>query len=399
VKHLDRAIAAADWIRNGQVLDPASMDLGRFVRNYSIGRRQVEDLGSNWYSGLSMFALLLLRDLDHDRDYLAAAGRATHYLRILQQLLPDDPAARWSILEESPASLWCHPRDALSGAWGMLRLHRATGSAELRARVEGFAGWHRGQAMRGGYPVWTMRFDGRPNDLRLGSFQSGSALFYQDLYELTGDPAYRIAMDGVLTYFIEHFFSDAGGLEIVYDDATGRCSDTADPRERVWCDMHRFNDDFGCAAAVAAFHLTGTRLYGDYITRYLDWILSRQHDDGSFGEHRLAVSSCVAAQNLLNGFLATGRGVYREAAYRALAHLQDAQLLRPHDPAVHGGVPGMAADCGLGNGTIDLRATMYTVFTEVLFHLYETFIVTGRGAEIPAAVRLNPMLGGLRFVA
>lgn len=399
LSHLDRALAAADWIRNGQVRNPATLDHGRFVRNFAVGRQVVEDLSSNWYTGLSMYALLLLRDLGHDRGYLATAERAMGYLRILQETLPVDPAAHWTIYEETPVQPYCHPRDALSGAWGMLRLYRATGSAELRTRVEGFATWHTQRALRLGYPIWTVRYDGRPDDPRLGSFQSGSALFYQDLYEATGDPAHRAVMTGILDYFIAHFFTTEDGLAIVYDDVTGQRSDTPDPHEQVWCDMHRFNDDFGCAAAVAAFHLTGEPRYRDYLTRYLDWILTRQHADGSFGEYRLAVASCVAAQNLLNGFLVNGEVRYREAAYRALAHFSTSQLDRPDEPALHGGVLGMAANCGLGNGTIDLRATMYAVFTTVLFHVYEDFVVPGRAAAIPAAVRTNPMLAGLRFVA
>lgn len=397
--HLDRALAAADWIRNGQVRDPACMDHGRFVRNYAVGAHRVEALGSNWYSGMAMFALLLMRDLGHDRDYLAAAERAAHYLRILQQLLPADPADRWAIYEESPADPWCHPRDALSGAWGLLRLHRATGSDELRQRAIGFAAWHTARAMRLGYPIWTRRFDGRPDDPRLGSFQSGSALFYQDLFELTGDPAHRQAMQGVLGFYCAHFFTAERGLDIVYDDATGWRGDTPDAREAVWCDMHRFNDDFGCAAATAAVHLDGDPAHRAHLRRYLDWILTKQHPDGSFGAHRLAVSSCVAAQNLLNGFLVEGREEWRDAAYRALDHLHGSQLWRPHDPAVHGGVLGMAADCGLGAGTIDLRATAYLVFTHALFHAYETWVAPGRAADLPAAVRLNPMLAGLRFSA
>lgn len=399
--HRARARRAADWVRQGQVRTAGSMDRGRFIRNYLVQQHAIEDLSSNWYTGMAIFALLTSRDTEGDHGDLAICDRAAHYIACLQRTLVADQTHYGAINEEHPWSGWCHPRDALSAAWGLLRLHQRTGRTDLLERCRLFAQWHRTQTLRDGYPVATIRFDGpaQPIDGLLASCQGGSALFYLDLHQTTGEAVYLETMHGILRYFTANFFTPAGGLAIRFDAQARTRHMDMEGQQRAWCDMHRYNDDFALVAALAAHRQTGDLDYLDYARSYLDWLVDEQHADGSFGAFRLAVSSCVAALNLLNGYLATGNTVYRAAAYQALQHLAQSQIDRPEDPTVDGGILGMAPNCDVGAGTIDLRVTTYAVITYLLFDLYETQVLTGRAGELTAQVTSNPMYPGLLWQA
>ncbi len=166
------------------------MNFGRFIRNYSVSQQKILLLSSNWVSGMTIYALLMLHDYlkEENPQYPQAAEDGSWYLKCLQNTFDPQSPNYGALNEELPLSNWCHPRDALSGAWSFVRLYRATSKCEYLKRAEMFAAWHRKYAMRGGYPIWTAFFDEHENTDKYGNFQAGSANYYFDLFMLTQKP-------------------------------------------------------------------------------------------------------------------------------------------------------------------------------------------------------------------
>lgn len=406
MKSLDYAKKVADWMCRTQVVNlinpesnniaNADMNFGRFIRNYNTTSRKIELLSTNWVSGMSVYALLAAYDYAKDPKYLQAAVNGGHYIKALQRMIPFDESAYGAVLEDTHAGNWCHPRDALSGAWGLLRLYRATGDREYLYRAELFADWHSHYVLRNGYPIWSFYFDGRENDERYGSFQAGGALFYYDLYKVAKEPRYRQIMLETLDFYLEHFFDPKEGVYIVYDDATGYRGDYKGAE--AWSDMHKYNDDFNAIAIMNALKLTGDERYRKYLVDYFRWAAKKQNADGGFGQFSLSVSSCVAALNYLNAFMILGTKRYRDIAYAALEHLKKSVIVAPKDPAIDGGVLGLShCEVAPNNDVICMRVTMYTVYAFLLFHLYENYAAKGKKDQLPKEVLNNPMFIGLRF--
>jgi rhamnogalacturonyl hydrolase YesR len=399
----------AEWICNNQIrniIDPETtdancgdMNFGRFVRNYSISQERILYLSSNWVTGMTSYGLLLMNDYTGEKKYLGAAENSMNYLSSLQRLVPGEEKTYGCIIENIPADNWTNPRDALSAAWGMLRLYMTTKNGEYLFRAECFAEWHLDYAMSDdGYPIWSVYFDERENLEFYGSFQAGSALFYYELYRQTMKPEYKAAMLSILDFFVENFWDDEKGLIIKYDP---RIDYKGDSTAAAWSDMHKYNDDFATIALLNAYHLTGDKSYLNFATGYLDWITANQKENGSFGEYSLSISSCVAALNLLNASLITENKTYEEAAYKAVNHLKESIVSDNENPKINGGILGLNhCDISEENDTISLRVTMYALYTFVLFDIYENQVVT-KGEEnllLDKKLLQNPMLVGLKFV-
>ena len=408
INAVQQAVKTADWICRNQVknnVDPETnnracvdMNFGRFVRNYSVSQQKTLLLSSNWISGMTIYALLMLHDyLDKkESKYLQAAEDGAWYLKCLQNTLEMESPHYGAINEELPLSNWCHPRDALSGAWGFLRLYRATKKLEYLKRAELFAAWHSKYARRDGYPIWTVFFDERENENDYGNFQAGSANFYFDLFMLTNKPEYKRVMLEIMDFYIENFFDPEDGVYICYDDKTGYRGDLQG--EPAWSDMHKYNDDFNCIAVMNSYYLTGQKKYLKYVETYLDWVLTGQHEDGGFGMFSLSVSSCVCALNLLNGYFILKKEEYLKAAERALKHLSQS-ILKNNDPRLDGAVLGLNhCEISETNDTISLRVTMYTIYAFILFDVYEKYIKLDKADGIPTEILRNPMFPGLRYV-
>jgi rhamnogalacturonyl hydrolase YesR len=422
--YMNRARRTAEWIcRNQYVSDDRwqavprepfdmneDMNYGRFVRNYSLARREIVHLSTNWISGMTIHGLLALHDYFGEETYLQAACRGASYLKALQVTMDANPQAQGAISERAVANRWCAPRDALSAAWGMLRLHRATADDEWLRRAELFAGWHQRNALIAGrYPRSYCFFDHAepltveaaraaidgPPDTVLNC-QGGSGLFYFDLFELTGNAAYKETMERIVQFYHETFMTDAGELLIRYDPETGRAGDS--DRHLAWSDMHKFNDDFGALAMLAAHTVAGDDVLLDKVVTYMDWVASRWHPDGGFGKYSLSVSSCVVALNALNTFLVAGEPRFLDLARTAMTHLETFVVDAPDDPLIHGGILGLeVASVAEDDDMISLRVTMYALYAYLLMGIVEGLESGALArADIPSPVVTNPMLIGLR---
>ncbi len=401
------AVNTAEWICRNQIrnlVNPDSndencgdMNFGRFVRNYSISQDKILYLSSNWVTGMTAYGLLLLNDYISESKYQDAAVNSAYYLAALQRLVPGDEKSYGSIIENIPSDNWTNPRDALSAAWGMLRIYMNTKDKELLFRAECFANWHMNKAMTAdAYPMWTVYFDERENLEFYGSFQAGSALFYYELYRETMKPEYRKAMLSMLDFFIENFWDAEKGLIIKYDP---RINYKGDSTAEAWSDMHKFNDDFTTIALLNAYHLTGKQDYLNFAVTYLDWIIEKQKADGSFGLYSLSISSCVAALNLLNAYMITEKKAYKDAAFKAVKHLQESIVNTPDNSQTDGGILGLNhCELSEANDIISLRVTMYALYVFILFDIFEKQVKSGQKLAVDRKLLNNPMLIGLKFV-
>jgi len=398
---LSYAIRTGNWLIHNQVkevphVNPTSMDVGRFPVNMHIHEHKIVDgfLSTNWFTGMSIYALLMLRDLTGEQRWLESAELAGNYIRALQITMDKKPEVHGAIYEYAPYAKMSLVRDSLSAAWGLLRLYRATGNEEYLDRVKLFAKWHMTQAMPNGYPIGFHFLGAKPNITWLGGFQAGSANFYMDLHEVTGKKTYLNAGRRILDFFVANFWDDVSGIRIKVDPETGYKGDDPTPGNEDWNEMHKFNDDFDSVALMLYGVKTGNRRYIDFVDTYMKWCLSMQNEDGSFGKLRLEESSCVTALNLLNAGLILGKQEYFDAAQRARAHLMKSYQQDETCPFVDGGVLGLK-HCQRPEqpNMISLRVTSYTVYTMTLFGLIESH---HRGEPIADALRTNPMFPCLR---
>lgn len=407
LSNLDRAKGCADWIvrnqydaacdwraaKDGPFDMTEDMNHGRFVRNLSITDRRIRHLSTNWLTGMTMYGLLALNDYLDRPEYLQSANKASYYLRALQNTMESRPDCQGAFNERITSNRWCAPRDALSAAWGLLRLYQATSEEELLRRVELFANWHMNYAMPEGYPMAYYFFGGEEHQQTLLSCQSGSAGFYCDLFRLTGKPEYGSTMRQILDFFLAHFIASDGAIHIMYDPSTGEQGDTT---ETTWSDMHKYNDDFGTIALLNGYLLTGHSRYLDEVVKYLRWVVTRRVSGGGFGLLSLSVSSCIVALNMMNGYLATGEKQFKDVGYEALEHLETFVINEPDDPVTHGAILGLDV-CNVANDMLCLRVTQYAMCTFLLYALYEEHVSRKTMDCVPAKVIENPMFIGLRL--
>lgn len=406
---LDKAKRTGDWIVNNQyVTNPdwdvkpyedfdmnEDMNYGRFVRNYVLTTGKVTHLSTNWISGMTIYGLLMLRDLTGDDKYLESAIKGSYYLKALQNVMDSNPAYRGAFSERITSNRWCAPRDALSAAWGILRLYQSSGDTELLARSEMFADWHMNNAMPDGYPIGYFFFSDRSNRDFLANCQGGSALYYYDLYKTTGKEVYLAQMLKIVDYYVRHFINDDGSVNIFFDCKSGKAGDN----DSAWADMHKYNDDFSALGILAAYYVTGKRDYLDSVIKYMNWTVSRQNPEtGGFGAMELSVSSCVGALNCLNIFLITGDSKFMKSGIKAMTHLEKYSVDCPDDPRIHGGILGLdVCKVSKNNDVLCLRVSMYALYAFTCYDLYDRYGKNGRLDDIPEKLADNPMFLGLKL--
>jgi hypothetical protein len=186
-EYLSRARMLADWFVANQVTRKHLADCGRYANGLRVrGPAEKPSFTSNWTTGMTAIAMLMAWRRTGDRRHLESAGAAGEYLKSLQVLDARKAAAFGLFREVTPQTDFCHPRDALSAAWGLLHLHLATRNGDCLWRARTFAEWFRKHAVRNGYPAWTCFVGpGKPPYWQLGSFHGGSPLFLFDLHRVT----------------------------------------------------------------------------------------------------------------------------------------------------------------------------------------------------------------------
>jgi len=116
---LSRARKLADWFVANQVTRPHLADCGRYANGLRVrGPAEKPSLTTNWTTGMTAIAMLMAWRRTGNEKHLQSAQVAGDYLKSLQILDARNPAAFGLFREATPQTDFCHPRDALSAAWG-----------------------------------------------------------------------------------------------------------------------------------------------------------------------------------------------------------------------------------------------------------------------------------------
>ncbi len=297
-KCIETAKRGLDFFVNKQIVNSDSADCGRFPYVYNCKKGQIEALSPNWTTSILIEALLVGYNYFKEPKYLESAGKAVNYLKSLQRFSPFSPECYGVFQEVTPQSDMAYPRDALTSAWAMLDYALLTDNSELVERSKMYANWFCQYGMADGYPHWTVRFDNEPAFERnwCGSFHSGSAFFMQKMYKLTGEVKYKNAMKYILRYYNEHHLDADGVITVMLDRNTFENLDDNDGEgtpPKGWRIMHRYNDDFGALANLAAYNETGDVNYKDAFERFIGKMVRSQHNDGGFGPQQWTVPSAA----------------------------------------------------------------------------------------------------------
>lgn len=360
----DRVKIAVDYMVKHQVINRLDANQGRTL-NYYNSVSGLEYYTTSWETGAFMACLLAMYKRTGDPMYLDRAEHAGHYIMSLQVLDQRNPKYYGAFHECTPQSVEFCPRDATTAAWCMVWLYEATKKAEYLDRAILFAEWHLKYGMCGGWPLWAVFMD--ENNFKYytkGSFQSGTGLFYHDLFLQTNDPRYiEQGLRPIADTYIRDFINEDGSITVE------RAVFSNKPQVRtgdksVEGDMHKYNDDFGNPMLMAASDIFKDEKYRDYARKFALWLASVQLEDGNFFNGKKTISSAVA-QSLMY-FDELGRyyndPVLLSAAEKTFKKALDMQLLDTDDPKLYGAFEGMAdSDCSDPRKLTQMRTNAYMV--------------------------------------
>lgn len=292
---LERAIECADWQVRNQVMDRQDANRGRFIRSYDKASGALIYTG-NWQTGAALMGLLSTYRRTSDRRYLDAAEYAGRYLMSLQILDQRDVRFYGAIRELTPQSMELDPRDATTAAWALVWLYNFTGEEEYLRRAMLFADFHMKHCMIEGWPQYSYYMERRfGNFYARGSFQSGTGLFYFDLFMAADDARYiEFGLRPIADNYIKYFVREDGELIQQREIFTWRIEDESQQKD-VSHQMHMFNDDFGAAMLQTASDLFQDERYRIAAHRYAHWLARHQDPDGGFvgGMHPSAVPTAL----------------------------------------------------------------------------------------------------------
>lgn len=174
---LQAAQRCADWLVNNQLIKENSADNGRYMAEFIIKKMKVRGYAMGWPTGMATISLLAMYMRTKNKKYLKAAEQAGEYLKSLQVLDAREKRNIGLIREFTPQTNWCHPRDAVSAAWSMLWLGKATNNKEYIERAILFARWFKNNAVKNNYPAWTCFMAKKEPKWLMGSFHGGSPFF------------------------------------------------------------------------------------------------------------------------------------------------------------------------------------------------------------------------------
>ena len=289
------ALECAEWQVKNQVTERQDANRGRFLRSYDKASERLLYTG-NWQTGTALMSLLSVYRRTNEEKYLEAAIYAGHYIMSLQILDKHDPRYYGAIRELTPQSMEMDPRDATSAAWGLVWLYNFTGDEEFLRRAVLFGDFHLKYCMHEGWPQYSYYFEKRfPNFYARGAFQSGTGLFYHDLFMASEDCRYiEHGMRPIAENYLKYFVQDNG--EIIQEREIFTWNKQNESRQKnVEINMHMFNDDFGTAMLQTAADIFKDEKYRDAGHRYAQWLANHQDEDGGFcgGAHPSAVPSAL----------------------------------------------------------------------------------------------------------
>lgn len=285
------ALECADWEVRNQVMDRTNANRGRFIRSYDKASGALVYTG-NWQTGAALMALLSVYRRTGEKKYLEAAEYAGHYLMSLQILDQRDTRFYGAIRELTPQSMEMDPRDATTAAWGLVWLYNFTGQDEYLRRAILFGDFHLKYCMHEGWPLYSYYMEKRfANFYARGSFQSGTGLFFFDLFMASEDLRYiEFGLRPMADNYLKYFVREDG--QIIQQREIFTWNEEAESHQnQVTPSMHYYNDDFGAAMLQTASDLFKDEKYREAARRHAHWLVRHQDIDGGFcgGAHPSAV--------------------------------------------------------------------------------------------------------------
>ena len=362
---IECAIECAEWQIRNQVKNRQDANRGRFIRSYDKASGSLIYTG-NWQTGTVLMSLLSVYRRTEDKKYLEAAEYAGHYLMSLQILDKHEPRYYGAIRELTPQSMEMDPRDATTAAWGLVWLYNFTGEEEYLRRAVLFADFHLKYCMIEGWPQYSYYMEKKfPNFYARGSFQSGTGLFYYDLFMASEDCRYiEFGLRPIADNYLKYFIKDNG--EIIQEREIFTWNVEAESEQKdVTPAMHMFNDDFGAAMLQTASDLFKDEKYRNGAYRYAQWLANHQDKGGGFcgGSHPSAVPIALMYFHDLGRYYDDGNLLKaREKALEKLLAMQyrntgDGRL----DGAFKGRYEGPKDFPGGGETCVNNRVTSYAL--------------------------------------
>ena len=282
---LDRALLCGEWMLANQVTNRLDANRGRCVRCYG-SKSGVLGMTGNWLVGSLCMGLCALYRRTGEEKYLRAAEYAGRYILSLQVMDQRQPRYFGAIREITPQSIEFAPRDATTAAWALVWLYRTSKNALYLDGAVLFAEWHMRHGMLDGWPLYAFYMDPAMEDFYAqGSFQSGTGLFYHDLFLTTGDARFiEKGFRPIAVNYRDRFFHEDGHVIQERAAFTGEITSPEPPDLQASDGMHHYNDDFGAAMLQAAADFFKDDSFRDTARRYARWLAERQDSEGGFGE-------------------------------------------------------------------------------------------------------------------
>lgn len=360
----DAAYKCAEWMYLNQVRNRLDANSGRVLCIYEEARDYAE-LTTSWQTGGAAMGFLAMYKRTGDAKYLDAAEYAGHYIMSLQVMDPRVDKYYGTIRECTPQSVEFCPRDAATAAWALVWLYETTRNSEYLDRAVRFAEWHLKYGMYNGWPKWAVFMDHQFTDYYAqGSFQSGTGLFYHDLFLQTGDTRYiEFGLKPIAENYLKNFISDSGKLILERRIFSNRVSDREG--ENIEQSIHNFNDDFGNQMLQAAADLFGDEKYREAARRFARFLAERQMESGYFGFPDNIVQSAVPMALMYFDELGSyyQDEVLLQAREKTLKRLLQMQILDTGNPKLYGAFEGTPDDHRQADPrrSTNMRTTMYSL--------------------------------------
>jgi hypothetical protein len=229
-----------------------------------------------------------------------------------------------------------------------------------------FGNWHMEYGMYNGWPLHGIIMDGQFTDRYVkGSFQSGTGLFYYDLFMQTGNSQYiDKGMRPIAENYRDYFFNEDGSLIMQRDIFSNKVVIDERP-SAVEHNIHHFNDDFGNSMLQAAAVLFDDESYRRAAYSFAKWLAANQNEDGGFNNSTEEVYSAVPM--VMMYFDELGRfyddKVLLDARDKALNKLLSSQFDNTGDKRLDGGFKGRleGVSDSTGERCVNMRTSMYAL--------------------------------------
>ena len=361
----EAAEKATQWMIRNQVSDRLDANRGRCLCHYN-PKSKAFQMTASWETGCVCMDMLAMYKRTGEQVYLDRAELAGRYIMGLQ-VMDQRQERYYGVLRElTPQSLEFCPRDATTGAWGLVWLYNATKNPEYLDRAVLFGNWHMKYGMHEGWPLYAQFMTDEMEDYYAkGSFQSGTGLFYHDLFRASGDIRYiQHGMKPIAENYRDNFFFDNGRVIQERDVFTNEIT-SASKQSGVVAEMHEYNDDFGNAMLQMASDLFKDESFREQARKYAHWLAEQQDEDGGYqnGEAPSGVPDSMIYFHDLGTYY--NDDVLLKARDKALAKLLSTQFENTGDPkldgAFRGAYTGPKDIPGAADVNINIRTTQYAI--------------------------------------